>query len=84
MLCGGTLVGGGGIIALSSYLAFTGNTTFLNNNASCLAEGGAIYTLDSSVSFQGINNFINNSAAGNGGAISTYDHNSSNCAQEKG
>ena len=71
MLCGGNLVGGGGIIALSSTLTFTGNTTFLHNNASCSEEGGAIYTLDTAVSFKGTNTFINNSAGGNGGAIST-------------
>ena len=73
MLCGGNLVGAGGIIAPSSTLTFTGNTTFLNNTATCLAEGGAIYTLDSTVKFKGINNFINNSASGNGGAIFTYN-----------
>ena len=73
MLCGGNLVGGGGIVAYSSILSFTGNTTFLDNTASCSVEGGAIYTLDSSVSFKGINNFMSNSAAGDGGVISTYD-----------
>ena len=73
MLCGGNLVGGGGIVAYSSILSFTGNTTFLDNTASCSVGGGAIYTLDSSVSFKGINNFITNSANGDGGAIFTYD-----------
>ena len=72
MLCGGKFVGGGGIIAFSSILTFTGNTTFLENNASC-SVGGAIYTLASTVNFQGISNFINNSASGNGGAVSTYN-----------
>ena len=73
MLCEGNLVGGGGIIALSSTLTFTGNTTFLDNSASCSVAGGAIYTLGSTVSFKGINNFINNSASGDGGAIFTYN-----------
>ena len=73
MLCEGNLVGGGGIIALSSTLTFTGNTTFLDNSASCSVAGGAIYTLGSTVSFKGISNFISNSASGDGGAISTYD-----------
>ena len=73
ILCGANLAGGGGIIAFSSTLTFTGNTTFLNNTASCSVGSGAIYTLESSVSFKGINNFINNSASGNGGAIFTYD-----------
>ena len=72
MLCGGNFVGGGGIIAHNSTLTFTGNTTFIDNSASC-SVGGAIYMLYSTVSFQGINNFINNSAGGDGGAISTYN-----------
>ena len=72
VLCGGNLLGGGGIIAHNSTLTFTGNTTFLDNNASC-SVGGAIYMLYSTFSFQGINNFINNSAGGNGGAINTQN-----------
>ena len=60
MLCGGNL-GGGGVTAVSSTLIFTGNTTFLDNRASCSVEGGAIYTLDSTVILKGINNFIDNS-----------------------
>ena len=73
ILCGANIAGGGGIIAFSSTLTFTGNTTFLNNTASCSVGSGAIYTLESSVSFKGINNFINNSASGDGGAIFTYN-----------
>ena len=69
MLCGGNLVGGGGVAAVSSTLIFTGNTIFLDNRASCSVGGGAIYTLDSTVILKGINNFINNAAAQSGGAI---------------
>ena len=72
VLCGGNLLGGGGIIAHNSTLTFTGNTTFLDNSASC-SVGGASYMLYSTVSFQGINNFISNSAGGNGGVISTHN-----------
>ena len=75
--CGITVLGGA-IIALSSNLTFTGNTTFLNNIA---FDGGAIVTLNHTVlSFSGTTNFINNLAihgdatGGYGGAIFTLDN----------
>ena len=80
MLCGNILTAGGGAIAaLDSNVTFTGNTTFLDNSASCSAfrmvlGGGAISTSGHTVlSFNGISNFINNSAD-YGGAISTSAH----------
>ena len=60
-----TCLGGGGITALGSNLAFTGNTTFLENMAvhTFHGVGGAIYASGNAVlSFNGINNFISNSA----------------------
>ena len=67
---------GGGIIALSSNLSFTGNTTFLENRAKFAGTlnnsraGGAIYASENTVlSFNGANNFIHNSADNGGGAI---------------
>ena len=50
-------VGGGGIVALSSNVTFTGNTTFLENFATLC--GGGIYTSNhSAFSFSGIITFI--------------------------
>ena len=77
--CGISLLGGA-IIALSSNLTFTGNTTFLDNSANfvqcpiCTTAfgGGAVVTLNHTVlSFSGSNSFINNSADYVGGAILT-------------
>ena len=80
ILCGNVLTtGGGAIVALDSNLMFIGNTTLIDNNASCSAfrmvvGGGAIFTSGHTVlSFNGISNFINNSAD-YGGAISTSGH----------
>ena len=75
LLCGYSIAAGGGIIAVSSNLTFTGNTTFLDNGASCTASfGGAIIILDNTVvSFNGTSNFINNSAS-QGGAIFASGH----------
>ena len=77
----GVNVLGGAIIALSSNLTFTGNTTFLDNSANFVQcpigtsvfGGGAVVTLNHTVlSLSGSNNFINNSAdSGVGGAILT-------------
>ena len=76
--CGSILLGGV-IIAVSSNLTFTGNTTFLDSTATfgqcpfdgSAVGGGAIVTLNNTVlSFSGTNNFINNSAIW-GGAIYT-------------
>ena len=59
---------GGGIVALSSSVTFTGNTTFLENFATLC--GGAIYTSNNcAFSFSGIITFTNNSADYGGGAI---------------
>ena len=74
----GNILAGGAIIALGSYLTFTGNTTFLDNSAtlteSCMQVycksttftafgGGAIYTINNTVLiFTGTSNFINNLA----------------------
>ena len=82
--CGNNILGGA-IIAFSSNLRFTGNTTFLDNSATfrhCPFGGsafgsGAIVTLNHTVlSFSGTTNFINNSAdhGGYGGAIYTLDN----------
>ena len=69
---------GGGIVAVSGNLMFTGNTMFLDNSALwegpyiiCRGSGGAIYASNHAVlSFSGTNSFINNSAdGGSGGAI---------------
>ena len=75
LLCGYSIAIGGGIIAVSSNLIFTGNTTFLDNGASCTASfGGAIIILDNTVvSFNGTSNFINNSVS-QGGAIFASGH----------
>ena len=69
-------LGGNGITVLSSNLTFTGNTTFLENNATFYGlydwhgGGGAIYALSSTVlSFTGTNNFINNLVVGGSGAV---------------
>ena len=71
---------GGAIMALNSKLAFTGNTTFLDNSDTSPRQcslynnatdvlGGAIYTLDTTViTFSGTSYFIMNTAA-SGGAI---------------
>ena len=87
-LCG-IICAGGAIIALSSNLRFTGNTTFIDNSAaiseSCtqvygekdIVGGGAIYASDNTVlSFNGTSNFINNSPEiyGSGGAIFTFNN----------
>ena len=62
--------GGGAVMALSSKLTFTGNTTFLDNNTTSLYGGGAIYASENAVlSFNGTINFTSNSADGDGGAI---------------
>ena len=69
---------GGGIVAVSGNLMFTGNTMFLDNSALwegpyiiCHGSGGAIYASNHTVlSFSGNNSFINNSAHRyDGGAI---------------
>ena len=69
---------GGGIVAISSNLTFTGNTTFRDNSVfwhgpyiCCHVPGGAISAFHNTVlSFSGNNSFINNSAGdGSGGAI---------------
>ena len=77
----GSIVLGGGIIALNSNLTFTGNTTFLDNSAipgqcpfaysgSFAVGGGAIFTVNKTVlSFSGTSNFIGNSGDRRGGAI---------------
>ena len=67
---------GGAIIALSSNLSFTGNTTFIANSAKFdSSAGGAIHASENTVlSFNGTSHFINNSAPGDGGAISMYDN----------
>ena len=59
---------GCGITAVNSTLLFTGNTTFLKNNARCIYCAGAIWASASSLNFTGNNNFIGNSG-GYGGAI---------------
>ena len=63
----------GSIIAFSSNLIFTGNTTFLENRAQldyCGGSGGAIFALSNTVlNFTGTSNIINNSASVSGGAI---------------
>ena len=68
----------GSIIASSSNLTFTGNTTFLENRAqldelpefSCGGSGGAIMASSNTVlNFTGTSNFINNSVSVSGGAI---------------
>ena len=67
--------GGGGIYALRSYLAFTGNTTFLQNKAISAYgyAGGAISASHNTViSFIGTSNFTNNSAL-DSGAIYTSE-----------
>ena len=74
-------IGGGGIIALSSNIAFMGNTTFLKNNITfhnpykITSGGGAIFASNNAVlSFNGISNFIGNSVVyGLGGAIFASD-----------
>ena len=74
-------VGGGGIIALSSNIAFMGNTTFLENNITfhnpyeITSGGGAIFASNNAVlNFNGISNFIGNSIVyGLGGAIFASD-----------
>ena len=78
----GNIVLGGAIIAVSSNLTFTGNTTSLGNSAiQCLFDGddvvggGAIYTSDTVFRFSGTNNFINNSAGVNGGVILAHENN---------
>ena len=69
----GFCTGGGSITALRSRLTFTGNTTFLGNNA-IYNGGGAIYASDNTIiSFNGTSNFISNSAY-DGGAIYTIDN----------
>ena len=62
---------GCGITALNSTLTFTGNTTFLENNASFRYSAGAIWASTSILHFTGTNHFISNSAKSVGGAIST-------------
>ena len=85
MLCGNILTAAGGAIAaLDSNITFIGNTTLIDNNASCSAfrmvlGGGAISASGHTVlSFNGISNFINNSVDGSGGdgggAIFTSGH----------
>ena len=62
----------GAITAFSSSLTFTGNATFIKNNASSLTQlayGGAIYASSAVLSFTGISNFMRNSADNGGGAI---------------
>ena len=69
-------VGSGGVVALSSNVTFTGNTTFLENFATSYYGGGAIYMSNNcTFSFSGIITFINNSADFGGGAICTYGAN---------
>ena len=72
---------GCGLIAISSTLTFSGNTSFLKNNQTASYPtytfycGGAIWAFASSLHFNGVNNFIGNSANGVksvGGAI--YAH----------
>ena len=66
-------LGGGGIVALSSNITFTGNTTFLENIVS-YHGGGAVYALDNSVlSFHGTNYFLSNFADHGSGAICTFN-----------
>ena len=60
---------GCGITALNSTLKFTGNTTFLENNASFGYSAGAIWASASSLHLTGTNNFTGNSADYDGGAI---------------
>ena len=78
MLCGNILTAGGGAIAALDRNLFIGNTTFLDNNASCSAfrmvlGGGAIFTSGHTVlTFNGISNF--NNSADYGGAIFTSGH----------
>ena len=71
-------IGGGGITAVSSNIAVTGNATFFENigtfygpNVTTNDGGSAIYANNTVLSFSGINNFINNVAIdyGFGGAI---------------
>ena len=66
-------VGGGGIYALSSYLTFTGNTTFNQNHAYSYG-GGAIYASHNTViSFNGTSNFISNLARDGGAIYASYN-----------
>ena len=60
---------GCGITALNSTLTFTGNTTFLENNASFRYSAGAIWASTSLLHLTGTNHFIRNSANNGGGAI---------------
>ena len=77
---------GGAIMALNSKLAFTGNTTFLDNSAAASPRqcslynnatdvyGGAIYTLDNTViTFSGTNYFAMNTAASGGAIFASYN-----------
>ena len=72
LLCGYSIATGGGIIAVSSNLTFTGNATFLDIGASCMASfGGVIIILDNTVvSFNGTSNFITSQ----GGTIFASSH----------
>ena len=73
-------MGGGAVTAVHSNLIFTGNTTFIENSASCTSFSGCIYwgaifTYNTVINFNGTSNFINNSADyGYGGAIYTDDN----------
>ena len=76
---------GGAIMALNSKLAFTGNTTFLDNSDTSPRQcslysnatdvlGGAIYTLDNTViTFSGTNYFTMNTAASGGAIFASYN-----------
>ena len=76
-----TCIGGGGIVALNSNIAFMGNTTFFENKATfynpykITSGGGAIFASNNAVlSFNGTSNFIDNSIVyGLGGAIFASD-----------
>ena len=77
---------GGAIMALNSKLAFTGNTTFLDNSAAASPRqcslynnatdvlGGVIYTLDNTViTFSGTNYFTMNRALSGGAIFASYN-----------
>ena len=77
--CEFNCAGGGVVLALSSNLTFTGNTTFFENFAYSMryyVDGGAIYASDNTiVHFNGNNNFTSNYAKlGQGGAIYASDN----------
>ena len=71
--CESSCIGGGGITALSSNIAITGNATFFENLGIFHGRGNnagvAIYANNTILSFSGVSNFSNNLAIENAAGI---------------